>query len=37
MLDTMRSARGEDALLLTDANQNLGDWKNAASYMTELA
>jgi L-fuconate dehydratase len=37
MLDTMRSATGEDALLLTDANQNLGDWKNAASYMTELA
>jgi L-fuconate dehydratase len=37
MLDTMRSATGEDALLLTDANQNLGDWKNAASYMAELA
>jgi L-alanine-DL-glutamate epimerase-like enolase superfamily enzyme len=28
---------GEDALLLTDANQNLGDWRNAASYMGELA
>lgn len=37
MLDTMRAATGEDALLLTDANQNLGDWKNAASYMLELA
>lgn len=37
MLDTMRAATGEDALLLTDANQNLGDWKNAASYMMELA
>ncbi|MCA2966213.1 MAG: enolase C-terminal domain-like protein [Acidobacteriota bacterium] len=37
MLDTMRSATGEDALLLTDANQNLGDWRNAASYMGELA
>lgn len=37
MLDTMREATGPDALLLTDANQNLGDWRNAASYMTELA
>lgn len=37
MLDTMRAATGPDALLLTDANQNLGDWKNAASYMKELA
>ena len=37
MLDTMRAATGPDALLLTDANQNLGDWKNAASYMMELA
>jgi L-fuconate dehydratase len=37
MLDTMRAATGPDALLLTDANQNLGDWKNAASYMLELA
>lgn len=35
----MRSGEstGPDALLLTDANQNLGDWKNAASYMLELA
>jgi hypothetical protein len=32
MLDTMRAATGSDALLLTDANQNLGDWRNAASY-----
>jgi L-fuconate dehydratase len=23
--------------LLTDANQNLGDWRNAAAYMMELA
>jgi len=37
MLNTMRQATGEDALLLTDANQNLGDWRNAASYMRELA
>lgn len=37
MLNTMRDATGPDALLLTDANQNLGDWRNAASYMTELA
>ncbi len=37
MLDTIRGATGEDALLLTDANQNLGDWRNAASYMKELA
>jgi L-fuconate dehydratase len=37
MLNTMRDATGSDALLLTDANQNLGDWRNAASYMTELA
>ncbi|MBL8173776.1 MAG: hypothetical protein JNK48_03855 [Bryobacterales bacterium] len=37
MLNTMRDATGSDALLLTDANQNLGDWKNAASYMSELA
>ncbi len=37
MLDTIRGATGEDALLLTDANQNLGDWRNAAAYMTELA
>lgn len=37
MLDTIRAATGEDALLLTDANQNLGDWRNAASYMQELA
>lgn len=37
MLNTMREATGADALLLTDANQNLGDWQNAASYMRELA
>lgn len=37
MLDTIRESTGPDALLLTDANQNLGDWRNAASYMTELA
>lgn len=37
MLDTMRAATGPDAQLLTDANQNLGDWRNAASYMLELA
>ena len=37
MLQAMRESTGPDALLLTDANQNLGDWKNAASYMAELA
>ncbi len=37
MLDAIRDATGPDALLLTDANQNLGDWRNAASYMAELA
>ncbi len=37
MLDAIRESTGPDALLLTDSNQNLGDWKNAASYMTELA
>ena len=37
MLDAIRESTGPDALLLTDANQNLGDWRNAASYMTELA
>ncbi|MFN7939066.1 MAG: enolase C-terminal domain-like protein [Bryobacteraceae bacterium] len=37
MLNTIREATGPDALLLTDANQNLGDWKNAAAYMLELA
>jgi L-fuconate dehydratase len=37
MLDAIRESTGPDALLLTDANQNLGDWKNAASYMSELA
>lgn len=37
MLNTMREATGPDAQLLTDANQNLGDWRNAASYMLELA
>jgi len=37
MMNTIREATGPDALLLTDSNQNLGDWKNAASYMRELA
>jgi L-fuconate dehydratase len=37
MMDTIRGATGEDALLLTDANQNLGDWRNAAAYMKDLA
>jgi L-fuconate dehydratase len=37
MLNAIRESTGPDAQLLTDANQNLGDWKNAASYMTELA
>jgi L-fuconate dehydratase len=37
MLNAIRDSTGPDALLLTDANQNLGDWRNAASYMTELA
>lgn len=37
MLDTMRDATGPDAQLLTDANQNLGDWRNAVGYMLELA
>jgi len=37
MLDAIRESTAPDALLLTDANQNLGDWRNAASYMAELA
>ena len=37
MLKAIRESTGPDALLLTDANQNLGDWRNAASYMAELA
>ncbi len=37
MLNTIRNATGPDALLLTDSNQNLGDWKHAATYMQELA
>lgn len=37
MLNAIRESTGEDALLLTDANQNLGDWRNAATYMQELA
>lgn len=37
MLNAIRESTGPDALLLTDANQNLGDWRNAASYITELA
>ncbi len=37
MLNAIRESTGPDAQLLTDANQNLGDWKNAAAYMKELA
>lgn len=37
MLGAIRESTGPDALLLTDANQNLGDWRNAASYMSEFA
>ncbi len=37
LLNTIRDATGPDALLLTDSNQNLGDWQNAAAYMKELA
>lgn len=37
MLNAIRESTGTDALLLTDANQNLGDWKNAAAYMMDLA
>ena len=37
MLNAIRESTGPDALLLTDSNQNLGDWRNAANYMTELA
>jgi L-fuconate dehydratase len=37
MLDAIRTSTGPDALLLTDANQNLGDWRNAANYIMELA
>ena len=37
MLDAIRASTGPDARLLTDANQNLGDWRNAASYMKDLA
>lgn len=37
MLNAIREATGPDALLLTDANQNLGDWRNAASYLLDLA
>ncbi len=37
MLQAIRESTGPDALLLTDANQNLGDWRNAAGYMSELA
>jgi L-alanine-DL-glutamate epimerase-like enolase superfamily enzyme len=37
MLNAIRESTGSDALLLTDSNQNLGDWRNAASYMAELA
>jgi L-fuconate dehydratase len=37
MLNAIRESTGPDARLLTDANQNLGDWRNAAAYMMELA
>lgn len=37
MLEAIRESTGPDALLLTDANQNLGDWRNAAGYLSELA
>ena len=37
MLDAIRESTGPEAQLLTDANQNLGDWRNAAAYMEELA
>jgi L-alanine-DL-glutamate epimerase-like enolase superfamily enzyme len=37
MLNSIRESTGPDAQLLTDANQNLGDWRNAAAYMMELA
>jgi L-fuconate dehydratase len=37
MFQAIRESTGPDALLLSDANQNLGDWRNAASYMAELA
>ncbi len=37
MLEAIRESTGPDALLLTDANQNLGDWRNAADYMASLA
>jgi L-fuconate dehydratase len=37
MLNAIRESTGPDAQLLTDANQNLGDWQNAAAYMMELA
>ena len=36
MLNAIRESTGPDAQLLTDANQNLGDWRNAATYMMEL-
>lgn len=37
MLNAIRESTGPDAQLLTDANQNLGDWRNAAAYMMELS
>ena len=36
-LNAIRESTGPDVQLLTDANQNLGDWRNAAAYMMELA
>ncbi len=37
LLAAMREEIGPECLLLTDANQNLGDWKKAAEYMIALA
>jgi L-fuconate dehydratase len=37
VLNAIRESTAPDAQLLTDANQNLGDWRNAAAYMMELA
>ena len=37
MMNAIRESTGADAQLLTDANQNLGHWQNAADYMMELA
>jgi L-alanine-DL-glutamate epimerase-like enolase superfamily enzyme len=37
MLNALRESTGTDAQLLTYANQNTGDWRNAAAYIMELA